>query len=74
MGEKVGIAGPSGSGKSSIFNALLRVAEISSGNILINNTSIGIFSIEQLRKQIGIIDKDPFIMKGTLRENIDPCR
>eukprot|EP01017_Pseudomicrothorax_dubius_P005232 TRINITY_DN11272_c0_g1_i1.p1 TRINITY_DN11272_c0_g1~~TRINITY_DN11272_c0_g1_i1.p1 ORF type:complete len:572 (-),score=58.93 TRINITY_DN11272_c0_g1_i1:262-1977(-) len=71
-GEKVGIYGRSGSGKSSILSVLFRFYDIQKGRILLNGTPINTMSLANLRKQISIIPQLGFLFKGTLRENLDP--
>lgn len=71
-GEKVGICGRTGSGKSSLLMALFRGTEIESGCIRINNIDIRNLSLSDLRQKIGIIPQDPFIYESTLRQNLDP--
>lgn len=73
-GEKLGIIGRTGSGKSTLFLALYRIMEVSSNTskILIDGIDIRTLGIHDLRRRITIIPQDPFIMEGTLRFNIDP--
>ena len=56
-GEKIGIVGRTGAGKTTIINALLGIAEISDGNILIDGTSIESYSLRDLRYSITMIDQ-----------------
>ncbi|KIJ66691.1 hypothetical protein HYDPIDRAFT_26121 [Hydnomerulius pinastri MD-312] len=71
-GEKVGIVGRTGAGKSSIMTALYRLVELSSGSIQIDGVDISKVGLEQLRKGLAIIPQDAFLFSGTLRSNLDP--
>jgi ATP-binding cassette subfamily C (CFTR/MRP) protein 1 len=71
--EKIGVAGRTGSGKSSLFSTLLRLYELSSGRILIDGQDISQMPLEQLRKIVAIIPQDPILLSGSpLRQNLDP--
>lgn len=70
--EKIGIVGRTGAGKSSILQALLRMAEIEdNGKILIDDYNVKYIGLGKLRSSIGIIPQVPYLFKGTIRENID---
>lgn len=71
-GTKVGIVGRTGSGKSSLAMALFRIAELSGGQIIIDDTDISTLDLHDLRANIEIIPQNPVILKGTLRTNMDP--
>nr|XP_033794309.1 multidrug resistance-associated protein 7-like isoform X2 [Geotrypetes seraphini] len=71
-GEKVGIVGRTGSGKSTMFLALFRMIELNEGEILIDNVNIRLVALEELRSRLAIIPQDPFLFSGTIRENLDP--
>jgi len=71
-GQKIGICGPSGSGKSSIIATLFRMLEISSGKISIDGLDISHVDRDNLRMHINAIPQDAFFFKGNIRENLDP--
>jgi ABC-type multidrug transport system fused ATPase/permease subunit len=70
--EKIGVVGRSGSGKSSLINALLRIVEPLSGRILISNQDITNIPLKLLRQWFSIVPQDAFVFEGTLRDNLDP--
>ena len=69
-GEKVGLVGYSGGGKSSFVNLILRLFNTKEGRIIIDNQNIKEVSRESLRKAIGIIPQDPSLFYRTILENI----
>lgn len=71
-GEKVGIAGRTGSGKSSLMNALFRMQELSGGKITIDGYDISTVPLTTLRSRVGIIPQDPVMFSSTVRFNLDP--
>ncbi|PAV80624.1 hypothetical protein WR25_12645 [Diploscapter pachys] len=62
-GQRVAILGRTGSGKSSLFQALLRMVPIERGSILIDGSDINSYSITSLRRRIGVIPQSPFIFR-----------
>lgn len=69
-GETIAIVGATGAGKSTIINLLNRFYEISSGRITVDGTDINKFTLESLRRQIGIVLQDVFLFADTILNNI----
>ncbi len=69
-GEKIGIVGSTGSGKSTLSDLVPRFYEPVSGRILIDGTDIREFPLKYLRRQIGIVPQECVLMKGTIAFNI----
>lgn len=68
--EKIGIAGPTGAGKTSITNLLLRFYLPQDGRILIDGIDIQKISNKSLRRLIAVVPQEPFIFSGTILENV----
>ncbi|XP_028669919.1 multidrug resistance-associated protein 1 isoform X2 [Erpetoichthys calabaricus] len=71
-GEKVGIVGRTGAGKSSLTLGLFRIIEPAQGAILVDGTDIASLGLHDLRSRITIIPQEPVLFSGTLRMNLDP--
>ena len=72
-GERIGVCGRTGAGKSSIMFALFRMAEISSGEILVDNCNIAHdVPLCLLRQGMAIIPQDPVLLTGSIRFQLDP--
>ncbi|HJR80376.1 MAG TPA: ABC transporter ATP-binding protein [Anaerolineales bacterium] len=69
-GQAVALLGSTGSGKSSLVNLLPRFHEYTSGRILLDGVEIKDYSRAYLRKQIGIVEQEPFLFSRSIRENI----
>ncbi|MFW9924245.1 MAG: ABC transporter ATP-binding protein [Candidatus Thorarchaeota archaeon] len=69
-GDIVAILGPTGSGKSTITKLLARMYDVDSGEILIDDVNINDYTLDSLRKNIGVIEQDIFLFSTTIKENI----
>ncbi|MFZ4864663.1 ABC transporter ATP-binding protein [Enterococcus casseliflavus] len=69
-GETVALVGHTGSGKSSIINVLMRFYEFGEGQILIDDQDIRDFTMEELRKKVGLVLQDAFMFYGDIADNI----
>ncbi|KAG6873111.1 hypothetical protein C0995_002774 [Termitomyces sp. Mi166 len=73
-GEKVGIVGRTGAGKSSLLQALFRIVELQNGKIEIDGCDISRMGLSTLRNSLALVPQDSTMFIGTLRSNLDPKR
>jgi len=70
-GETLAVVGPTGAGKTSIINLIIRFYDPTSGRILVNGVDIKEKFIKDLRKKMALVMQDPFLFSDTIRENIE---
>jgi ABC-type multidrug transport system fused ATPase/permease subunit len=71
-GQKLGICGASGSGKSSFVAALFHLLEVTEGTVVVDGIDISTIPRSVLRERLTVIPQDPVFLKGTVRQNLDP--
>lgn len=73
-GQRVGLIGRTGSGKTTLFQTLYRFVELESGRIMIDDIDIATVPLDRLRKSLAIIPQDPTLFMGSIRSNLDRYR
>lgn len=73
-GQRIGIVGRTGAGKSTLALSLLRLIQVQQGTIHIDGLDISTLRLDCLRSKIGFIPQDPALFSGTIRSNLDPAR
>lgn len=69
-GDLVAIVGPTGAGKTTMVNLIMRFYDLNSGNIYLDNKPITYYSLECLRGSIGMVLQDSWLFKGTIKDNL----
>ncbi len=69
-GEMIGLAGPSGGGKTTLVNLICRFYDVIEGRILIDGVDVRDMDLRELRSQVGIVLQEPYLFSGTITENI----
>ncbi|HWU28962.1 MAG TPA: ABC transporter ATP-binding protein [Microbacterium sp.] len=69
-GQTVAIVGPTGAGKTTLVNLIMRFYELNSGRILLDGQNIAEMARDDLRRRTGMVLQDPWLFGGTIRENI----
>ena len=70
LGQKVAIVGPTGAGKTTLVNLLMRFYEVDGGNIVVDGVSTRDMTREELRSRFGMVLQDTWLFEGTVRENL----
>ena len=69
-GERIGVVGATGAGKTTLINLLMRFYDVNSGRITIDGVDIREMSLVDLRKQFGLVLQDVYLFSGSVRDNI----
>lgn len=71
-GQRVGVVGRTGSGKTTLISALFRLVEPAGGKILVDGLDITTIGLHDVRSRFGIIPQEPSLFRGPVRFNLDP--
>jgi ATP-binding cassette subfamily B protein len=69
-GEKIGIVGRSGSGKTTLVNLISRFYDVESGRVLLDGMDVRNLATRDLRRHVGVVLQEPFLFRGTIRDNL----
>jgi ATP-binding cassette subfamily B protein len=69
-GETVGLAGPTGAGKSTLLKLIPRFYDVDAGTVSIDGTDVREYDLRALRESVGVVEQNPYLFSGTVRENI----
>ena len=69
-GQNVAIVGPTGAGKTTIVNLLMRFYDLNAGHILLDGTDCASLSREEVRSQFAMVLQDTWLFRGTIAENV----
>jgi ATP-binding cassette subfamily B protein len=69
-GQTIGIAGPTGAGKTTLIKLLLRLYDVTGGSIQMGGHDLRRFNVQELRRRIALVSQDVYLFHGTIRENI----
>ena len=69
-GERIALVGPSGAGKSTLIKLLMRFYDVTGGAILLDGQDLRDLPLAYVREQIGLVQQEPFLFNGTVKENI----
>lgn len=73
-GSKIGVCGRSGSGKSSLVSALLRLLDLSSGSIIVDGIDLSRVPRQEIRSRIIALSQESYLLAGSVRYNVDPMQ